>query len=566
MILKELVEFTRRVPSLPPPGYQPAFVTKVIQLNGDGTLRGLVALSGEKRGKREGKTIMAPRESPQRTVAIVPRLLCDDAEYVLGRAGEGRDASKVAARHTRFCELVRECAEVTGEPRVEAVVRWLDAGGPEGLREDGRIADDDEIAIEVDGVYPFHLDDVATFWCGRARVGPVMTCLVSGRRAPIVDRMPAPIKGIPEGQMSGTVLVGVNNPSGCSYGLDAAQNSPISADAALRICNGLNYLLSERKHSLRIARAVYVYWTREEQDYDLWGLLSQPDEAQVQELLRSPLRGRPAAEPAANDFFVLALSANASRIVVRDLMETTLEAVKASLAGWFRRLRIVDRDGQPTSAFGLFPLAASLYREARDMPAHVPTALLRSALQGSPLPDYLLGLALRRNQAAQGPYVEINGRRVLSVERLALVKALLQQKEVSNLEALNPQHPDPAYHCGRLLAAVERIQRAALGQDINATVVDRYYGSACASPGAVLGTLVNGAQAHLSKLRKEKRDYYHQLQLEDILSAIGPEFPRTLSLHRQGLFALGFYHQKAHDRAQAIAHRQDAQEEEGENQ
>jgi CRISPR-associated protein Csd1 len=46
------------------------------------------------------------------------------------------------------------------------------------------------------------------------------------------------------------------------------------------------------------------------------------------------------------------------------------------------------------------------------------------------------------------------------------------------------------------------------------------------------------------------------LLLEEILSAVGSDFPRTLSLHRQGLFALGFYHQKAYDRAQANAHKE----------
>jgi CRISPR-associated protein Csd1 len=30
-----------------------------------------------------------------------------------------------------------------------------------------------------------------------------------------------------------------------------------------------------------------------------------------------------------------------------------------------------------------------------------------------------------------------------------------------------------------------------------------------------------------------------------------PDFPRTLSLKEQGLFALGYYHQRADDRAQA---------------
>ncbi|HCE01283.1 MAG TPA: hypothetical protein DER07_09605 [Armatimonadetes bacterium] len=180
------------------------------------------------------------------------------------------------------------------------------------------------------------------------------------------------------------------------------------------------------------------------------------------------------------------------------------------------------------------------------MPAHVPAWLVRTALLGDPLPPAILTLALKRNLAMQGPFSEFNGRKYLSTERIALIKFALQQSEDTTLKSLVNDHPEPAYHCGRLLAVLEQIQRAALG-DINATVVDRYYGAACASPGTILGNLVNDAQAHLSKLRKEKGDYWAQAKLADILTAIGESFPLTLTLREQGYFALGFYHQKAED-------------------
>lgn len=555
MILKHLVDYTKRLEDLPPTGYQPAFVTRVIRLRMDGSLRDHIPATGEKRGQREGRTVMAPREAPPRTVGIVPRLICDNANYVLGKPREKDTPQQVAERHKAYCDLVRECWEQTKEPAVGAVLAWIEIGGPEALRDDAAIDPGDELLIEVDGVSPVDLPSVRRFWADHGEHEAQGLCLVTGRKGPIVDRMPAPIKGIPEGQMSGTKLVSVNNAAGESFGLSAAYNSPIGADAAERICNGLNRLLASEQNSLRVGKAVYVYWTRNAEQFDMWDMLSKPDPERVELLLRSPFAGHPQAEVQAPDFFVLALSANASRIVVRDQMETTLDAVKASLKSWFSRLRIVGLDGKDAPAFGIFRLASSLFREAKDVPAHVPTALLRSALQGAPLPEYLLGLAVRRNQAMQGPYAVGNRQRYPCVDRLALIKAIIQQKEEHPLESLNLKHPDAAYHCGRLLAALERIQRAALG-DINSTVVDRYYGAACTSPGSILGGLVNDAQAHLGKLRRENRDYYHQLLLEEILTAIGPEFPRTLSLHRQGLFALGFYHQKAYDRAQAAAHKE----------
>jgi CRISPR-associated protein Csd1 len=66
--------------------------------------------------------------------------------------------------------------------------------------------------------------------------------------------------------------------------------------------------------------------------------------------------------------------------------------------------------------------------------------------------------------------------------------------------------------------------------------------------------LLKGAQAHLGKLERDNPAAHHALQrrLEEILGHLG-EFPRILTLHQQGLFALGYYHQHAFDRAQARA-------------
>jgi CRISPR-associated protein Csd1 len=60
----------------------------------------------------------------------------------------------------------------------------------------------------------------------------------------------------------------------------------------------------------------------------------------------------------------------------------------------------------------------------------------------------------------------------------------------------------PAYKCGRLLAVIERIQSAAIGNP-NATLTDRYYGSASTTPASVFGVLLRMTQPHLSKLRKQ---------------------------------------------------------------
>ncbi|MCX7718205.1 MAG: type I-C CRISPR-associated protein Cas8c/Csd1 [Candidatus Sumerlaeaceae bacterium] len=554
MILKRLLELSDKLDDLPISGYQHRLITKAIHLNRKGEFQNVVPLTGEKRGTREGKIQLVPQEAPARTSGIKARLIADNANYVLGKTRAKDTSEKTMKRHEAYCSLVSDCAKATQEPSVEAVKRWIESGGPEALRDDPRITEDDEIIFVVDGEIPTELRSVQEYWASMGEECPDAFCLVTGKWGPVVERMPAPIKGVPGGQPTGTTLVSVNMACGESYGLTASLNSPISKVAAEKIGNTLNWLLQSERHSLRIGKMVYIYWTRGQDDFDFLTFLTAPRPEDVRALLVSAQHGREAAPVSGSDFFALCLSANVSRIVVRDYHETTIEAVKRSLKQWFERIMIVSPDGGGGEPMGVFRLAASLYREPKDMPPHVPVDLLRSAMAGSPLPEYLLGLAVKRNLAMQGPYEEIGNRRVLSTPRLAMIKAIIQEKEGIALDSLKTDHPDPAYHCGRLLAVLERIQRAALG-DINATVVDRYYGAACSSPGSILGNLVNDAQPHLAKLRKNNKDKFHQMALEEVLSAIGAEFPRTLDLRRQGLFALGFYHQKAHDRAQAAAAR-----------
>lgn len=100
----------------------------------------------------------------------------------------------------------------------------------------------------------------------------------------------------------------------------------------------------------------------------------------------------------------------------------------------------------------------------------------------------------------------------------------------------------PAYKCGRLLAVIERIQSMAIGNP-NATLTDRYYGSASTTPASVFGVLLRMTQPHLSKLRKQREGLAITLE-RDLQNAMPDHFPTTLSLTEQGLFALGYYHQR----------------------
>jgi len=116
--------------------------------------------------------------------------------------------------------------------------------------------------------------------------------------------------------------------------------------------------------------------------------------------------------------------------------------------------------------------------------------------------------------------------------------------------ALDPNHPSKAYHCGRLMCLLAHIQEKALGDDINAGVVQRYYGAASSTPALVLGRLTRLSQHHLSKISRDSGGlgYWLNMQVAEVWNALGKDLPPTLTLEEQSLFALGYYQQFAFNR------------------
>lgn len=290
-------------------------------------------------------------------------------------------------------------------------------------------------------------------------------------------------------------------------------------------------------------------------DFDLLSYMQSPDPQEVGALLRSVTKTRTPAETDPANFYAAALSGSGGRAVVRDWLDTTVGNAQANIAGWFQMQRITDPrnedpEGRHPKPLSLFQLAASTVRTASDLTATTSRALFGTAIQGTPLPMDTAFQAVRRNRAEQG----------VNRPRAALIKLVLLSQETQVMEedymvALDTEHPAPSYHCGRLLAVIERIQRTAR-PGIKATIVDRFYGAASSTPATVFGNLLRGAQPHLSTLNRDNQGAYRGLQreLEEVCGQIG-DLPATLTLKEQALFSLGYYHQRADNAARALSRR-----------
>ena len=105
--------------------------------------------------------------------------------------------------------------------------------------------------------------------------------------------------------------------------------------------------------------------------------------------------------------------------------------------------------------------------------------------------------------------------------------------------SLDKDSTNTAYRLGRLFAVLEKAQKDAV-PGANTTIKDRYYGSASATPRTVFPQLLRLAQHHIQKAVYGRRN---DGMIEDVMQGI-QEFPAHLSLDNQGMFAIGYYHQR----------------------
>ncbi|MEZ0328509.1 MAG: type I-C CRISPR-associated protein Cas8c/Csd1 [Dissulfuribacterales bacterium] len=377
-----------------------------------------------------------------------------------------------------------------------------------------------------------------------------MVCFLTGEILEPVATQPK-ITGLSGvgGLGTGDVLAGFDKAAFCSFGLEQANNAAMGEKPAREYVDALNYLI--KNHSRKLANALVVYWFKEaiKPEDDPLAFLFEPPEIvetaaqnSVRQLLTS-LRTGQRITLENNHFYAMTVSGASGRVMVRDWMEGSFEELVDKIEKWFADLEIVARDGgrlAPNPKF--MAVCGCIMRELKDLPAPIATILWRVALTGLPIPQSIIAQALARFRA------DLINDEPFNHARMGLIKAYFIRKgENQYMSAyLNKEHPEPAYQCGRLLAILAGLQRAALG-DIGAGVVQRYYVAASQTPGLTLGRLFNNAKNHLNKLEGGLA-YWYENQLAEIMSRIQDHIPSTLNLDQQSLFALGYYQQIAANR------------------
>lgn len=577
-MLNELVRYAQTNPDLADsePGFTTRTVRWLAELSGDGRLVNVLPLGDDKGEQTPKCPEMHNMNAGGRAHFLVETLQTVSLLYKPNE--EPKKIAGTREKHLFFKEMVRQAA--LSAPILEPLSRFLDDTEQVEILRD-RLAGErakpaDWLSWRIDSKDPLRQPEVLSWWrewreadqakskedVKRKRAKAMgsapefvhaagMVCLLTGETLTPLSTQPkiAGLSGV-GGLGTGDVMAGFDKAAFCSFGLEQASNAAMGEKPAREYVDALNHLI--KNHSRKLANTLVVHWFKEAvkpEDDPLDFLFEPPELAEaaaqisVRQLLAS-LRTGQRATLENNHYYAMTLSGASGRVMVRDWMEGSFEELIARIERWFADLEIVARDGGRTAPDPKFlAVCGAIMRDLKDLPAPTATTLWRVALAGLPIPQPFLAQALARFRA------DLIDDKPFNHARMGLIKAyFIRQGGDHHMSAyLNKEHPEAAYHCGRLLAMLAGLQRAALG-DVGAGVVQRYYVAASQTPGLTLGRLFGNAKNHLNKLEGGLAFWYED-QIAEIMSRIQDRIPSTLNLDQQGLFALGYYQQIAANRA-----------------
>lgn len=551
------------------PGWSSEKFGWVIEIDADGGLIDVIDLH-DTRGKKPKTVLYQVPAAVKRTVGIAPNFLWDKTAYVLGRTA-GND-KRTAEEHARFVAFHQQRLAGQTDEGLTALLRFLERWRPEhfdGTRFRPEMLDAN-VMFRLAGERRFiHQRPAARALVekGEADVGAATAfCLITGEQAPIARLHPS-IKGVEGAQTAGAALVSFNLDAFTSLGKEQGANAPTSAVAAFRYGAALNHLLT-RDGPNRVRRpigdATVVFWAdarnaegshadAAEAAEGWFAAVNDPptdseEEAKIGRDMDAIAQGRALADlrpgilPGTR-FYVLGLSPNAARLSVRFWLTGEFSEFAENLAAHYRDLHIEPRPfnwGGAPSVFRLLVRTTALLQEARNIPPQLAGDVMRAVLTGGRYPQSLLAAVMIRLRAGDDP---------LSGWHVAVIRAVLTRDHRKDRKkgdvpvSLAPDEPNKAYQLGRLFAVLEAAQRMALGK-VNATIRDRYFGAASATPATVFPLLLRGVQNHLARLRKDGRGGWVEREITDILDKLPPDLPRSLPLLEQGRFVVGYYHQR----------------------
>lgn len=579
MILQALVKYYETLlkqGKVEEPGWSAAKVSAEIQLDEEGKLLGILSLQNEvQRGKKTVLTdpLLQVPEVFKRSSGVRPNFLYDGSSYFFGVDSKGKPKRSIQcfeAARTFHHQLLDGC----DSPVAQGVLKFFDSWQPDKAEENpvfqqnrDAIVGASGLVFAVNGQEAQQDPEIRRRWMdykneGGGENSEKGQCLVTGKVAEIALTHPN-IKGVRDAQSSGAALVSFNAPSLESFGHadDQGLNASVSEYAAFAYTTALNQLIREG-NSLLCGDTTVVFWAQSAEPLyqQVYMNFLNPSgtgenrEQTVKAVLEKILQGVAADvdgitlspdEP----FYVLGLAPNAARLSVRFFWQNTFGVTLKHLQNHQDRLKIVrpawEKDrGAYLPLWRLLKESVNPNATKKQALPLLAGSLLRSILQDAPYPEAMYRQFLLRIKAESGDAK-------ISYPRGAFVKAYLlknhQEKWGGEITMnVNENCKAVPYVLGRLFAVLEGLQQDS--SEVSATIKDRYFNAACATPGAVFPVLLKLANAHLNKLGRTNKGLAvnTQKKLGSLMEKItmpdeGNPIPGRLTLDEQGMFILGYY-------------------------
>lgn len=565
MILHALTQYYQRKAEsdggVAPEGFENKEIPFIIVIDKQGKFIQLEDTRELKNKKKVARTFLVPKglsRSGSKSYEV-SNLLWDHYGYVLAYAGE-KGQEQADKQHVSFTVNVNELkqalpddagvaavaaflASAEEKSKVMQAANWAECAKVKGCNLSFRLVDE-----VVDLVCQSKSVQAYVSQANQAQSDniPKGICLVTGNLAPIA-RLHNAIKGV---MPKPAPFTSVNLSASESYGKEQGFIFPVGEQAMFEYTTALNTLLAG-ENRFRIGDVTAICWSTKPTPLEesLASLISgggkdNPDAHidAVKSLYKSLYNGQYQKPDGKEKFYLLGLSPNSARIVVRFWHETTVAALSESIAVWYDDLQMVRGENSPYPEYMPLPrLLGNLVLDGKmeNLPSDLIVQVTDAALNNRVLPVSLLQAALRRNKAEQK----------ITYGRASLLKAYINRairagrlKNMKELTmSLDRNRQDIGYVLGRLFAVLEKTQAEA-NPGLNATIADRYFGSASSTPIAVFGTLMRLLPHHLNKLEFEGRAIQLQWEIRQILEHC-QKFPNHLNLEQQGLFSIGYYHE-----------------------
>ncbi len=379
-------------------------------------------------------------------------------------------------------------------------------------------------------------------------------CPIIGRLSP-TERVHRKIRAIAGGTSTGGVLVGVNKPAEESYGKTQGYNSNLSVEAAKMYTSALNYLLDSKSHHCSLSGMTLVYWAMSENDKNetdimncIWDNIdAEMNSEEVNNFLLS-YSGHIKKGISTNinnfnidknvEFYIVGLTPNSSRLSLKMLLKDRFGSILDNIIKHQNDIYIEGKknSGKEIQLGAILKAMQNPNSKDDKIPSPIISLIIKSIVLGHDYPYSMLETVVRR----------IKTDLIRSNIRAGIIKACINRKaRLNNKEeeikvALDKNNKNEAYLCGRLFSVLEYIQYKT-APNLNRTIKDTYFSSACSNPSVVFPKLMKLAQYHLAKIEGSTTSL--NKEIAEITGKLGQTFPTALSLVDQGKFILGYYQQ-----------------------